>query len=178
MSDALRFIKKNGRVIPIGAAHAAVAVGAARRVASTGSAITTSTALRKHPQAKMDVKPNAGMKFASTALAIAGGIGAGLSLGHGGKLIAGAHVANEAADIASTALVAGAYAGKGNAKARLKQGADLEIKNQALGWAAYGATALRSSESRAAIKGIAKGTAAYAGKVIALARKALRVVEA
>jgi hypothetical protein len=160
MNSAIRFIRKDGRIIPIAAA------AAGSSAVKGGAAAITHHVLKK--QGVTAVKGNPYLKAASEFLVTAGGFASGAALKFGGKgLLAGA-VADEVVGLTASGLGAAAFAGKGQRKERAAGIAKQELKLQALGWGAFGAGAMSSKGSRAvAAKGV--------GKALSFARKVVGV---
>lgn len=165
----VKFIRKNGRIIPIRAA--ALGARATRSASHVAAAAGTAAALHRAVKNRHEpaVEGNKAMKFGSEALSVAGGALSGATLGHGMKGFALGHAASFAIDTGATALGAGAFIGKGHTQERARGAARQELKNQAIGWTSFGAAALAVPASR-------KRIAEYATKILAFGRKALGVV--
>lgn len=186
VGDAISFIHKDGRIIPIRGASSAIrasraAVGAAGVVAhvkerrqpkSKFKAVADQVTRRNQP-----IKPNKAMKYGSMALSAVEGAATGLALGHGFKVGAAAHIAGLGLEAGTVGLAAGAYAGRGKFKQRSVAIAKQEATNQAIGWGVYGASILGRKAGREALVANAKTVASYAGKVLKIGRKILGAVE-
>lgn len=172
VGGAVRFIRVNGKVIPIRAPTGAGGKVAARAITKGATKAAASPTLHKianHLSKQKSIKPNFMLKYGSEALSVAEGAASGLLPMNAKGLVAGVgvHVAGE---VAVGGLGAAAYAGKGHKALRLKAIAKQEATNQALGWGAFAATSLGTKAGRAAAAGAAE-------KILSFARKTLGVVE-
>jgi hypothetical protein len=161
-SDAVRFIRKGGRVIPI-------------RAPSGGG-----------KTAKGKIAPRTALKYGSTAVALAGGVISAASLGMGKFGLIGGHALGYGLDAASTSMAVAAHAGHGNAKLRVKETFKTELLNQAVGWGSFfGIAAALPSSRRAVVSGAKKVMSIRKAEVaeqklmgmITFARRALGVIE-
>lgn len=167
MEAAVRFIRKNGRIIPIRAAAAGGRVGrSASHVAAAAATVSATHRALKNPH-QHEVAGNKAMKVGSEVLSAAGGAIAGATFGHGVKGFTAGHVASFGIDTGATALGIGAFTGKGKTKQRARGAAKQELKNQAIGWGSFAAAAAVTPSSR-------KRIAEYAGKIAAFGKKALK----
>lgn len=152
IGSPITFIHKDGRIIPIRAPS-----GGGGRPAPGAS----------KPGKKTGIV-NKGRAIASTAISIAEGAATGLSLRFGIKKAASVHALGLGVDVASTAVAASAYAGKGHGKQRAVGFAKLEALNHALGWGTYGAVALSHKGTRdAAVSALRHSS------IVRMARKVL-----
>lgn len=162
MAD-VRFIRKNGKIIPIGAARVA-SVGA--RAAGAGAA-----ALAAHSASKEKAKHitvNHKLDLTGLGLSVASGAVAAATFSTPAGFVGG-HLAAHAIDAAGIGANIGSVAGRGHAKERAQQGAKQEFRNLLVGNAIYGAGVLGVKKNRDALIGATQ-------KILALARKGLRVV--
>lgn len=193
MADPITFIKKDGRVIPIRApggassvAHRAgkVATGAAKAASVGGAAHGLKKAVEKHKSIRKNesVKVNGGLDALGLGLSVASGAVAAATFGMGAKGFFAGSVASHAIDVGGVAAAAGSVAGKGNTKARVKEGARREARNFAVGNGVYLAGLVGFKKNRQAVATYAKSGVSYAKKglgyaqkVLSIGRKALRV---
>jgi hypothetical protein len=142
----MNFIRKGGKVIPIGALRGGVF---AKKTISAG--IRSSGLAIKRPET--NIKPKQGLRALGFGLSVASGIvGAATVSGGAKKLLTGLAVST-GLDIASSTANVAAYTGKGNGKERFKLAAKQEGINQSVGWGIYGAGLLASKKNRQAIGG-------------------------
>jgi len=161
MAGGVTFIRKNGRVIPIhGAGDGAPAAGKKPKIPKPGPAKT---------DRKFDV--------AGIGLSIASGAVGAIGANYGLKGLVAGEVASQALNVASIATnIASVKNGPGTNRQKAALAGKQEARNQAIGWGTYAVGLAASKPGRAALsKGAQKG-AAYTGKALALARKALRLV--
>lgn len=159
MAGGVTFIRKNGRVIPI---HA------------EGTGAPPSAKKPKQPQAaKSDKK----FDVAGIGLSIASGAVGAIGANYGLKGLIAGEVASQTLNVASIAAnIASVKNGPGTNRQKTALITKQEVRNQAIGWGTYAVGLAASKPGRAALsKGASKG-AAYAGKALELARKALRLV--
>jgi hypothetical protein len=173
MSDAIRFIRKNGRIIPI---RASLGAGHIAKAASLATGAGAAYSTHKNGFKKSDkINVNHKLDLASLGLSAAtGAIGAatfatprGLALGS-----AATHVI----DAAGTALAAASVVGKGHKKERAKQFARQETRNFLVGNAIYGAGILGLKKNREAAAEYAVKGLEYSKKILGFAKKALRII--
>lgn len=109
----LKFIRKAGKVIPIGAIR-----GGAFAKKTVASGIRSSgTAIKK----QSDVKPRRVLQATGFGLAIASGVLGAATFSGGAKKVLGGVAGGIGLDVASSAANVAAYAGKGNGKSEQKQ---------------------------------------------------------
>ncbi len=151
MAQKVRFIRKNGRIIPIMQKTQTVKQGAL-----VGASIAAIPAL-KQVKAK-EVTPHFGLAAASVGASVASGIVSGLTFFRPGlKSFLGGTGASIGLDAVSTAANVASYAGKGNFKGRAKGIAKLEATNILVGNAVFAGTLLAHGPSRRKIfEGAAK----------------------
>lgn len=164
MPGPIRFIHKNGKIIPI--RDAANAVAAARTVNSVGQAIA-------RPKKSPAVKVNRGLDLAGLGLSVASGALAAATFSTP-KGFVGGHAAAHAIDIAGVTANAASVAGRGHLKDRAKQAAKQEGRNFAVGNAVYIGGVIGFKKNReAAVKYTAKA-ANYAKDILIFAKKGLK----
>jgi hypothetical protein len=168
---AVKFIRKNGKIIPIrgasGAGHAGKFVKAAKAARAVAGAATVGVAA-KHLGSKTGVSVNKQFDLAGLGLSFASGAVAAATFGMGAKAFVAGQVGSHVLDAASIAANIKGVSGKGNLAARAKEGAKREARNQIIGWGTYGAGVL-------AFKGNRQAAAKYAGTALNFARKVLRI---
>jgi len=169
---AVRFIRKNGKIIPIrAAAQGARAAGA---VAVTAAAAHGTRASGHSPNAKHPAfKTNGALDAAGLGISLASGAIAAATFSTPKGFVAG-HAAAHALDALGVTANLASVAGKGHAKERAKQGAKQEIRNLVLGNLVYGAGVIALPKNRAAAKAYASKAASVVGSLVALGKKALR----
>lgn len=173
MGDAVSFIRKNGKIIPIraaqGAGHASRA-GKILRGAKAATAVGASVGLAKGALAKKkghsDVAVNKKYDAAGFALSVGSGIIAAATFGLGVKGFAAGAVASHGLDALGVAANVASVRGKGNLRGRAEQGAKQEARNLVIGNAVFGAGLLASSKNRARL-------VSWTQKAVALAKKSL-----
>ena len=146
----VRFIRINGRVIPI---------------ARSARQIATGVALTRIKKPETEVKTRTGFKAISTGLSIASGILSGATLSGGVKTAVGAFAGSFGLDVAGSAANVAAHAGRDNKKDRIKAAARYEGYNFLIGNAAFVGTALAIPKQRKALVTGIKTTAAMIGKL-------------
>ncbi len=158
MAQNIRFIRRNGRVIPI-LRRAEVA----KQTAFVGASVAGLSALKK-VKAK-EITPHFGLAAASVGASVASGLVSGLTFFRPGlKSFLGGTGASLGLDVAATGLGVGAYAGKGQFKARAKGAAKLEAANVIIGNAVFAGTLLAHGPSRRKIFEGAAKLAKFIGK--------------
>ncbi len=171
MSQALRFIRKNGRVIPIGAAAAGAGKAAHVAVAAAGAHAIKKTGIKnKNP----NIKVNRSLDLTGLGLSVASGVIAAATFATPKGLALG-HAAAKAIDVGGITANAASVAGRGNGKERAIQGAKQEARNFAVGNAIFLGGIVASSANRKAAVGYAKKGVEYASKILAFARKGVGV---
>jgi len=177
MADDMRFIKKNGRVIPIRAAQGAGRVlshkvlKGARIATAAGAAGAAAIAAKKHKSIKgtnTGIKVNKSWDLAGLGLSVASGAVAAATFGMGVKGFTAGLIGSHALDAASVGANIKGVAGHGQLKARATEGAKHETRNILVGYGVYGAGILAS-------KGNRQAAVNYAGKILQVARKVLRL---
>jgi hypothetical protein len=167
----MRFIKKDGRIIPIGAAVGAAAVKGARAASATRRAVKTplAAAARAKIHKQAEVKVNRTLDLTGLGLSVASGAIAAATFAGGARSLVGGAVASHAIDaVGIGANLASVAKGGGTKGQKLKQAGRQEARNLLVGNAIYGAGLIGMKSNRQAAVGFAK-------KIIALGRKALRV---
>lgn len=173
MSDAIRFIRKNGRIIPIAARTGADHSRIARAAVHTSRAVGIGVAAHEikkgltSKNAKQPIKVNKFADAASLGLSIASGAIGAVTFTGGAKRIVGGALGVHAVDAVGIAANAASVAGHGKAKERGKQFARQEARNLLVGNAVYAAGIVGIKKNRVALAG-------YASKVIAFAKKVIR----
>lgn len=183
--SGLRFIHKDGRIIPIRAAQSAgtvarKAVAIGKAASAIGATASAAKATRDRSKNKFTAQPmnltNKKWDAAGIGLSVASGAVAAATFGLGAKGFIAGQLASHGIDALSIAANVKGVAGKGHTKERVIQGARNEARNQILGYGVYGAGIVAVKTNReAAVKYGSKGLA-YGKKVLDLARKALRVI--
>lgn len=171
MSGPIRFIHKNGHVIPIGAAVAGAArkYGALHEVTKASAASVAGSVAEKHIKSqKGTFKVNKSLDVLGLGTAIASGVVGAATASMGAKTAIAGYAASHVIDAAGIGINAASVAGKGHAKARTKQFAKQEARNLAIGNAIYLGGLLGIRKNRQAV-------AAGATKALGIARKFLRV---
>lgn len=165
--DVVRFIRKNGKVIPIRAAS-----GHVRRVvkvARTAQAVHGAYHFQKNRTLKpQGVKVNRALDIGGLGLSVASGALAAATFSAGAKGFLGGSLASHLLDVAGVSANVASVAGKGKIKKRAEQASKQEARNFAVGNAVYLAGILGFKRNRQAAIG-------YATKVMDFARKVLRV---
>ncbi len=180
--DAVRFIRKNGKVIPIRATSGAA------KVATAGAVIAATRKPSSPPPTKLhaiankltknnSIKPNFMLKYGSEALAVGEGAASALIPVHGAKSVAAATALHFGGEAAITGAGAAAYAGRGHRALRARGIAKQEVTNQALGWGTYAAVSLGSKAGRDNLANTGKAAFAVSKKILSFARRTLGVVE-
>lgn len=175
--DAIRFIKKDGRVIPItaaagGAGRVAQAAGKAiktARVANAG-AMVARHGLTGEQHNKIVV--NKKLDALGLGLSVASGVVAAATFSGGAKGLLAGSVLSHALDAGGVAANVGSVAGKGNGKERAKTAAKNEARNFAIGNLIFAAGIVGVKANRQAAVKYAEAGAKHLGNVLALAKKA------
>lgn len=171
-SDALRFIRKNGKIIPITAAKGARAaavttrVGRAATAIGAGASLAHGARLAKTSKGHSDVKVNKKYDAAGFALSVASGVVAAATFGLGIKGFAAGAVASHGLDALGISANIASVAGRGNAVGRTKQGAKQEARNLIVGNAVFAGGVLASKSGRARL-------VSWTQKAVSLAKKGL-----
>lgn len=185
--EGVRFIHKDGRIIPIRAAASAAGgrrakvAGRVLKTAKAASVAGATAAATKAYQESRKKKKDTGIKVdkkfdaAGLGLSVASGVVAAATFGMGAKGFTAGMVGSHVLDAASIAANVKAVSGKGHIKERAQEGAKRETRNIIAGYGVYGAGILAFKGNRQAAVKHAKTAASYAQKVLALGRKALRV---
>lgn len=177
MADAVRFIRKNGRVIPISAAAGAGARVARGAAVGAGAALAAKSHFQKQegkPGPK--IKINRALDLTGLGLSVASGALAAATFSGGAKGFLAGHAAAHGIDIVGVGANVASVAGKGHGKERAAQAAKQEARNFAVGNAVYLGGILASAKNReAAVQYTAKGVQ-MAKKILDFSKKALRVV--
>lgn len=175
MDNNVRFIRKDGRIIPIAAAAAgagAVAVSHKAKLAKgivKGARVANAvahTGFKKQPKPSFEV--NQKLDMAGLGLSLASGAFAAATFSGGAKGLAAGFFGSHALDALGIGANVASVAGHGKTKERAKIAAKHEARNFIAGNAVYAAGLLGIKKNRQALVG-------YASKVISFARTALRV---
>lgn len=170
MSQALRFIRKNGRIIPIrapGGGASSSAHHVAKHLAhgaALGAAGVAVAAIKK-PSKNQTIKVNRGLDLAGLGLSVASGALAAATFSTP-KGLAFGHAAAKAIDVAGVSANVASVAGRGNIKQRAKQAAKQEVRNFAIGNTVFALGVLGVKKNRKALAG-------YAAKILQFGRKAV-----
>lgn len=165
MSDVLRFIRKNGRIIPIraaGQAHRAgkTALGVGKAGVLGGSAYAANRArTRKKTLAERvaPIKVNKKFDAIGLGLSVASGALGAATFHHGFKGLIAGQIAGHAMDAVGIAANVRSVAGRGRTKARIEQGTKQEARNFLVGNAVFYAGILAQKKTRVdAVKVVAK----------------------
>lgn len=195
--DGVRFIRKDGRIIPIharAAGNASARTGARAAVGAAGKklaklhkstrfahgvAVGAGAAMiahhgkigSRHPQVKVNKK----LDLLGLGLSVASGVAGAATFSHGARGLLAGFVASHAIDAAGIAANVASVTGKGHKIERAKQGAKQEARNFVIGNAVFAAGIVATKNNRATLVKGAKAGLKYAGKTLAIARKVLRV---
>lgn len=168
----VRFIRKNGKIIPI-----AMAASAGARV--TGQAAKAATAAAtKHFSAPHSnkthpaFKKNMALDAAGLGLSIASGVVAAATFATPKGFLAG-HAAAHAIDALGVSANVASVTGKGHGRERAQAGAKQELRNLAIGNAVYFAGVAGFKQNRSAAKAYGVKAIGVAKKIVELGRKAL-----
>lgn len=192
--SGIRFIHKDGRIIPIRSAAASAGQAAGRGIRKVGGKLASlhkqtrfahgavvgagAAIAAQHGSIKSnhpEVKVNQKLNLLGLGLSIGTGVLGAATLSHGAKSFIVGSAASHAIDALGVGLNVASVAGNGHKAERAKQAAKQEARNFAVGNAVYLAGAVATKGNRAALVAGAKGTLKYAGKTLAFARKVLRV---
>lgn len=132
MSDGVKFIRVNGRVVPI-------------RSGAPGSNKAPKGYAKR---AGKEPKVRKGLRLMSNVSAVASGVISGATLFSGVKLFAAGQALGLGLDLGSTAFNAGAHVGKDRKAKRLKGLAKTELTNNVIGYGAMAATILSQKKGR------------------------------
>jgi len=180
MSDVVRFIRRNGRVIPIHAAGGSVRAHKVGTIVARGTiAGAGAVAIAKHGSIKPKnaaIKVNRGLDLLGLGLSVAGGVIGAATFTSGVKGFIGGTAASYGLDVAGISANVASVAGKGHLKERVIQGEKQEVRNFAVGNAIFLGGLVGIKKNRQEIAGIAKKGIHYAAKILSFARKGLRVV--
>lgn len=179
MGDAIGFIRKNGRIIPLHAAsgvgrhgklvgHAAHAYNISRRASSVKKHVNT---YKKDDGKDNKVKINRALDMTGLGLSVASGVVAAATFSGGWKTLAAGALASHAIDAAGIAVNVASVA-KGNAENKsgaAKQAAKQEARNFAIGNAIYGAGLVGIKKNRQELVGYAKSILKFARKAVNVA---------
>jgi hypothetical protein len=170
----VKFIRRNGKVIPIGAAvrtGARVVKKTALKAAKGGSLAlsgaqiaSAARTIKKNP--KQDIKINQGYNALGLGLAAGAGALSAATFGLGAKGFFGGMAGSLALDVGGAAANIASVRGRGRTGERIKQAARQEARNFLVGNAVYGVGLLAFKKNR---ERLAMGAA----KVIEFAKKAL-----
>lgn len=179
-SSGLKFIRKDGRIIPLrqAAGGAARAVGKKLSKAhkstrfahgvAVGAGLATAANQGTFKSKNPEVKVNKAASLVGLGLSVTSGVIAAATFAGGAKSFLGGAVASHAIDAAGISANIASVAGKGHAKARAEQAAKNEARNFIVGNAVFVGGLFATKANRAALGG-------YAAKTLAVARKVLRV---
>ncbi len=168
MAGKLHFIRKNGRIIPIGARGTSSAHKVVKHVvggAALGATAVGITTLK--PSSKQKFKVNSGFDVTGLGLSVVSGALAAATFSSPKRLVLG-HAATMAIDVGSVAANIASVAGSGNKKERALQAAKQESRNFAVGNAVFALGVLGVKKNRQALAG-------YSSKILSMTRRVLGV---
>ena len=164
----VRFIRKNGKIIPLGARGAVGRAGVhtARAVSVAVAAHEVRQGLKKtHP--RQDIKINHSLDIAGLGISLATGVLGAVTFSGSAKKVIGGALATHAIDAVGVAANVASVAGRGHKEERAKQFARQEARNLVAGNAVFAFGLLASKTNRKALVN-------YGSAVLAFARKAIR----
>lgn len=176
MADGgVRFIRKGGRVIPIGAKTAGKVAGRIAKKALPGARIVGAAsavyAIKKNikkykANPKQDIKVHKGLDALGLGLSVASGALGAATFSSGLKGFLGGALGSHLIDAGGVTANIASVTGKGKFKQRAEQAARQEARNFLIGNAVYAAGIIGIKRNREKL-------VEYSGKILEFAKKAL-----